>query len=39
MPTSSKENHPTKTMMARVPAEDCEILKSLLVQCRMTFKR
>ena len=39
MPTGSKENYLTKTMTARVPAEDCEILKSLLVQCRMTFKR
>ena|SRR5438132_1282296 len=38
MTTGSKENRPTKTITARVPAEDYWRLKLLLVQRRITFK-
>ena len=38
MPTGSQDNRPTKTITARVPAEDYWMLKSLLVQRRITFK-
>jgi hypothetical protein len=38
MATGSKEKRPTKTITARVPAEDYWTFKSLLVQRRITFK-
>jgi len=38
MATGSKEKYPTKTITARVPAEDYWTFKSLLVQRRITFK-
>ncbi len=38
MATGSKEKCPTKTITARVPAEDYWTFKSLLVQRRITFK-
>jgi hypothetical protein len=38
MTTSNKKKYPTKTITARVPAEDYWTFKSLLVQRRITFK-
>jgi len=38
MAAGSKEKCPTKTITARVPAEDYWTFKSLLVQRRITFK-
>jgi hypothetical protein len=38
MTARNKEKYPTKTITARVPAEDYWTFKSLLVQRRITFK-